>query len=597
MEERLGGLEEKSGRLEEKLGRLKSDLERLKSNLVSQARHALFKCQSVNNLLSLWSNLSQSENVLKFVDTVEANNEADKFKKIFALAKTQERDESLGFCSAPDDKERLIQNMKEFDANSYFGKDTLNSAAIPNNIKLLAVVYNEVIRSATFLESPDASSINATEENEHGETTASGSLKPHTWEIYKKIITKTEEEMSNFYDCALNSLADRKDPNCAISEIRDIVTGLKVPKVYIPGPRAQEVHGHQPIFLWVLRMMARSDVKERNRNQLYHRSVAVDNGDESLKSGEQTGDKVNNSITSTRSEVGTETTCVPGDTTNSGTVRYVDFTVAKQWGHLWVYRDDCLPFVIEIKPFVRPGENWQKVAINALQKVLASPINYVGVACNFAARGIDGHAASAIGTLAYINVYRLKLTNMGTSSIELTLENTGYLPLMFKDVFDKFEASNKREGENPSDTDNISFASEHELPLGFVCVYQLMSAPFKEMHSEMFLSDQSMVPVGYETTSIVFACEGADGKGHVLKVSRFGRRSPLTNEKECLQSCGQTEANNDRCKFLPTFIDQRELPVKIRGYNSTLPAMKLSPRCKEGVLEYILKQQDRAEAA
>jgi hypothetical protein len=91
---------------------------------------------------------------------------------------------------------------------------------------------------------------------------------------------------------------------------------------------------------------------------------------------------------------------------------------------------------------------WDALIINSVQQVLNHTSRYVQVGLNFAGAGVESHATGAIGSLAYIQVYRLELKNPETTDTRLNIVKSELWPLMNKDTFEKWMKTNHREGES-----------------------------------------------------------------------------------------------------------------------------------------------------
>jgi hypothetical protein len=350
---------------------------------------------------------------------------------------------------------------------------------------------------------------------------------------YKTRITESTKNLAELFRCDVQS---NPHPQPTDDNTRH----------YFPGPRGQEVLGAQPVFSCLLDAIG--SVAEKRHVQRYSTKAGTQSLVESPEPNGSVEAACKQEKSPPKSGWGKES-AVQGRT---GRFRYGDFVIKKSGRHFWLYRSDTLPVVIEIKAFYRPDKAWNDLITNAVQQVLNHTSRYVRVGLNFAGAGVESHATGAIGSLAYIQVFRLELKDPGTEETCLKIVKSELLPLMDKESFEHW-----MEGLHPGYGSENSKAVQHMFPqkdeapegapFGLLMMYQLMVSSKSELFGQVHAA---------KANSLQLLASGAFGnvflgkENTVVKFSRHGREAYLSAEAFAYKAVGHFEKEKPLCAHL-----------------------------------------------
>jgi hypothetical protein len=267
-----------------------------------------------------------------------------------------------------------------------------------------------------------------------------------------------------------------------------------------------------------------------------------------------------------------------------GKYRYGDFFIKKSGKHIWVFRADTLPLVYEIKAFYRKDKSWKELIVNAAQQVFNHTSRYLRVGLNFAGAGVNSHATGVIGSLAYIQVYALRLTNVGTPVVDVECVKSDLLPLMSKTNFKRWVKANHRDGEEDGKSEIMEaertlypcHEKEDNVPYGLLLMLQLMLSSKSELFGQTLLKigdDLSLLASG--TFGNVFLMNDDT----VLKLSWHGRASYLKAEGLAYKAVGHyglQEIGKGRCQQLAVAENKKEM-LRIGSVNFEMEALTVRP--------------------
>jgi hypothetical protein len=332
---------------------------------------------------------------------------------------------------------------------------------------------------------------------------------------------------------------------------------------YFPGPRGKEVTGAQPFFACLVEAIA-SVAEDLHRSQ-YSAGNVLQQSDRNL------GCPKSPPKSRLRKEA-----AVMG---LGGGFRYGDFVFQKRDKHFWVFKPDSLPIIIEIKTFYRSDKNWESLVMNAVQQVFNHTSRYLTVGLNFGGAGIESHATGVIGSLAYVQVYRLELKDVGTERVHVKCIKSSMLPLMSQDVFSKWVKANPRSNEENRAEGALEklypngSPDREDVPLGHLVLLQLMTLSKSELFGQTCNDDSNLQLVGSGSFGNVFRTN--DGK--VVKLSRHGRKAYLRAEGYAYKAIGhyglKTEAE---CPNLAV-AEEIKVSIKVGAITREMDALTMRP--------------------
>jgi hypothetical protein len=439
----------------------KAQAENALTLLLNLALKVHMKTDVVDSLLGQMATLSQADNTLN-KGTADVRDQSRRQRNLEKKAEVQYRRESDQVFPRWQSSElqKLYDEAKLVPEKSPFHKSSLRSLwkGLDENTKtsILGIhnSYNTFINDSTILDRPGATAEEtATNSRRPGEPPAKRTRRSagtftttstSTQEEYKERIKESTKILTKLFRRSIDGQSEESDADR---------------KTHFPGPRGQEVHGAQPFFGSLLDAISCvAEVAHKNKFTSHMRrtgSSAVESPKQDPNGSEEASDKQVRSPPKNTCEK--ESAVQGGD----GRFRFGDFVIKKSGCHIWVYRADTLPIVIEINAFYRNDKAWEDLIINAVQQVLNHTSRYVRVGLNFAGAGVASHATGAIGSLAYIQVYVLELKNPGTKEPSLAIVKSKLLPLMKKDTFSKWIKTNHRDDESdkvkPEEAEKILF--------------------------------------------------------------------------------------------------------------------------------------------
>jgi len=530
-----------------------------------------------------------------------------------ALEKKQKMEDQLEAAQAgektlavTDQNKKLLQEQNQFAQDSHFedGK-IVNSRKGSRYLMLLSSVFNLALEQAAFLERYDATSAKVEgSDAQKVEGSDAQNLQPKSLDEYKTHIQDTIKFLERTFEKCHQKLQEWPTNNQSIQAkhefIRDIVKqeiGQDKKPLYFPGPRVQEVEGVQPIFEWLLGKVSFCLLQEDGpiHHRVSEKSPPMSTAINSLKN------------TPRKDKNGREAAVVSNNREES--TRYGDFTCVKDGRHICVYRDDYMPFIIEVKPLWRTEGNWRHMVDSGMQQVLAHTSKYVYMGAIAGGVGANAHASGAIATLAYIQVVRLKLQKMETGEPELVLERTKMLPLMTKKNFREYCKANLRAMSKPEEGLEAQLYGDaeasSEIEPGFLSLGQIVTAPSSELFGHPLASyafengDETTLGsvLGFGTFANVYSiCKNGKACDRVAKISRFGRKQSLESEANVLKVLG-TEANNSKkgSEYLYKLVWESDVLLNVRGYARSYLQIITSPKCDRGALEHIHRAQTQEE--
>ena len=573
---------------------------------------------SIFTLLNSLRRLTQAENI---IDTAAAQHLSNVNKRIRSGLK-KSRAVATDSFQITDGVEDFMTKPIDFEADSHFGHTKIMNSR-PENccLMLLSEVYNQALGIATFLERCDATTATGSkesmdhivEESQDAEnhecqsrTTSvqdapefAPELKPKDLKEYKKHIQDTIIVLDKTF-MACNQLLQQLKQEAPTEEqsiqkkhekikamVSEEMKKCEAP-LYFPGPRVQECEGVQPIFEWLLGKVAFSLSQEEG--PIHHRVI---------ESSPNSKPKSPPSQDTPRKEKNVKEAAVVSNNP-SDHIRYGDFICVKDGRHIWVYRGDFMPFIIEVKPLWRTDKDWSGVLENAIRQILAHTSKYVSISAMAGGVGANSHASGAIGTLAYILVLRLKVEKMETGEPDLVFESTKMLPLMTRENFIKYCKANPRPRSEPKfvGLENDLYGEEvrsSEILTGFLAMSQIVTASSSELFGHPLVSyanenasenkDTLGSVLGFGTFANVYSIRGKDC---VAKISRFGREESLKAEAKILRALAAEENNGKQgSDHLCKFISESEVHLSVRGYSRPYRQIITSPKCDKGALEYI----------
>jgi hypothetical protein len=331
---------------------------------------------------------------------------------------------------------------------------------------------------------------------------------------------------------------------------------------YFPGPRGQEVAGAQPFFACLVEAIA-SVAEDVHRSQYSAGNVLQQNGQNS----ECPKSPPKSRLRKEAAVIGL-----------GGGFRYGDFVVQKDDKHLWVFRPDTLPVIIEIKAFYGSDKDWKSLVINAVQQVFNHMSRYLTVGLNFAGAGVETYATGVIGSLAYIQVYRLELNDVGTEHVHVKCKKSSMLPLMSKDTFSEWVKANPRNREEHRADGAMKklydeYPDPDDVPLGLLVLLQLMLLSKSELFGQTCNDDSNLELIASGTFGNVFRTKD----NTVVKLSRHGRKAYLRAEGSAYRSIGHYGLTNKaECPYLPV-AEETKLSIKVGAITRVMDALTLSP--------------------
>ena len=221
--------------------------------------------------------------------------------------------------------------------------------------------------------------------------------------------------------------------------------------------------------------------------------------------------------------------------------RVVDQTfTAATARHVPLLWDDLIEFSNEEKPEGRASEKPEDCLQRGINQVLCAEAKHVWVGFNFNGVGLNTKATGIVQTPSYVKVIQLKLENVGTPDVKLTLYATDCLPLLPQNIFLKrvegdpnedWWKKNVKYPEKKSDTNEDGAT----LPSGLVLLAQIMASSRKDLlgPDQPILDVSDMV--GYGTFSTIHRTREIDS---VIKVSRYGALAAIQNESDVLKTIG-----------------------------------------------------------
>ena len=239
-----------------------------------------------------------------------------------------------------------------------------------------------------------------------------------------------------------------------------------------------------------------------------------------------------------------------------------------------------MPIVFEVKAFYRADKSWEELIINAVQQVFNHTSRYLRVNLNFAGAGVDSHATGVIGSLAYLQIYRLELKKVGTPDVSVVCVRSALLPLMSKENFLRWVQSNhpdkKGEQSKIKSSENILYsAPEDNVPYGLLAMLQLMTSSKSELFGQTRDSGDGLSLLASGAFGNVYL----KNDGTVVKLSRHGRASYLRAEGLAYKAVGHygpQETGSGRCQNLAV-AENVEETIKVGNRSIKLDALSVKP--------------------
>jgi hypothetical protein len=500
--------ETQNSRLETQKSRVENEL----NLLVGLAERVQVKTKDIDSVLGEMATLTQAENSVGRTSLMAERSARQ--RKLQRRADFQHRDEDDKVF--PKETQGAIDNLFHgavtVSSNSPFHKTNLEEVwnlldeTTKKRIQAIHNIYNAFIRTSEILDRPGCTKTGEAEE------TASNKRRKASSDNQNEAATTLNETAAG-KETRTRTIAE-DDYKRKIAESTKILTELFQHDVqsnshpthdgkphFFPGPRGQEVGGAQPFFGCLLDAIGLVAEKWHVQKWSTKRTASVESPEQEkspLKNGLEKesaespdpngrGEAAHKQEKSPPKSGWGKESAVQG---RDGSFRYGDFVIKRSGCHIWVYRPDTLPVVIEIKAFYRNDKAWDELMINAVQQVLNHTSRYVRVGLNFAGAGVKSHATGAIGSLAYIQVYRLELEKPGTEETCLKIVKSELLPLMDKSTFEIWMRANQRVAEDVDlggaldhlfSEEGRLFSKEDEVPFGLLAMYQLMMSSKSEL--------------------------------------------------------------------------------------------------------------------
>jgi hypothetical protein len=559
--------------------------------VLSLAQTVHSKTKEVDTLLALMATLTQAENTID-KGTAVVRDQSRRQKNLQKKADVQYRRESdQVFPNTP--MQTLYQEAEPVTEESPFHKSSLRSLwkSLDENTKTIILgihsSYNTFIKDSIILDRPGATKTGAAEETATN-STASKQMRgikrarlsagtdtttsTSTQEEYNKNVEESMKILTKLFRHCIDGQSEEKESAPAANQESH----------YFPGPRGQEVIGAQPFFgslLDAISCVAEVVHKQQCSLKRQTGSSAVESPKQDLNGSEEASHK--EQVRSPPKNTCEKESAVQG---RDGSFRFGDFVIKKNGCHIWVYRADTLPIVIEIKAFYRSDKAWEDLIINAVQQVLNHTSRYVRVGLNFAGAGVESHATGAIGSLAYIQVYALELKDPGTTAPSLAIVKSELLPLMKKDIFSQWIEKNSRDDDEsdkmkPDEVTRILFpvtndedTKDDDVPFGLLTMFQLMMSSKSELFGQTRTSDDDLQLLASGAFGNVFLTKD----NSVVKLSRHGRRAYLRAEEFAYKAVGHfgKEKRSFAHLAVATF---KYASVVVGTITTTMPSLIINP--------------------
>ena len=238
-------------------------------------------------------------------------------------------------------------------------------------------------------------------------------------------------------------------------------------------------------------------------------------------------------------------------------------------------RDDLAEIMVEIKPPERRDESPLSLNVECNNQLQGSLAKHVGVGFNFKCFGSNTRATGIILTTFYVQIVQLRLEDVGTENVQLSVLHTPCLPLLPKTIFDDQIDSSKSKKEwkqlvgYSSDDDNV--------PRGLIALANLMTTHRSAIFGPVpFQSAVLADMIGFGAFSTIHAVKQEPNQ--VIKVSRYGADTILQHEAEVLRNLQKTPDDSSSHPNIVDFIGYGVERLTLCEQEIELQALRLGPR-------------------
>ena len=560
-------LEAKRCQLEAKRRQLVERIRDIGDNLTSikgKSQTILSQTEKAASLLRSLSNHSQD----KIENTFEEQDNNRKRQKI-ERQREQLGDNERFITNQISDEERFYENCARMDeSDRFFSERAISEVVVPDRIRRIATVYNMAFENCeSFLISPKSKEqhggIKVPSVNEYDQKVKE--LKT----CMDKILDENEEEKSGFAafaDMFRGCVQQNQD------EARENYRSFK--KVSMVGPRSQEVEGAQPLFAWVLdKILGVVNIEDRRKATTAASGEDRHSFSKILRSNE----------------------APVLDFKDNKPVRFGDCAFTIEGCSLKIFPPDCVPIMLELKPWFRAGSPHCKVIQGGIQQNVSHLAKFLSVCFNWSGAGMDSFGTGLLATLAYVWVIRIELTGVGTEKCEVRLFKSKRFPLLSRNGFQNWIPSNGHTGSKRTeeeDLENELYPDNHtedDIPIGFKLLYRLYSMKSENLFGSLWRDKQDSSEnavvgafLGSGTFSYVFQATSAatGGADSIIKITRFGIIRALKKEIQALKELGQQDDEQIGRRHLPVLRQYGLKSVKVGSITRQLEYIEIFPSAK-----------------
>ena len=536
----------------------------------------------IKSILGSLSMLSQAEGTLTSTKTDGfAQNQAAENER----NRNIDHDSEAHFLPKKLDVPAMKMKAVAFEDPSPFSLASLRKVEIPLRAKLVIAVFEKAMGTGKFLKrykkmktssgEKKGGKTKSDEETSKDEDAESGSF---TLPVYKEQIQNTVSKLRKVLDEVIDDhtkFVANKDSNESL-QINIDELGIE-PELAFPGPTCQEVEGVHPIWTLLLEYIGKCH--------------AIDSTEKTAVSSHTDADGLPPPLRTRKTP--NETQRIKPEMATEGTIerkkRYSDLVVWKIGRFVSIMRDDAIMFCIELKPGQRTYSDVLQMINEYKDQNLCHMSKSVAVGFNFAGVGVNTHATSVGGTLCFVTVYQLQLSEAGTPNADLSLKSTDVMPLFSPEIIDSWYGSDPPKSAANRESiakvkkrlypDNgASHDSSDDVQLGFKALWQL----FGMSHASLFGPEWKKASpglgtlLGSGTFGSVYKYQHLAYDDSVVKVSRFGRRKAIDNDVKVLSYL--SKQHTDAHGHIQCYKKHGLLEIEIGGVTKKMPAVVTSPQ-------------------
>ena len=269
--------------------------------------------------------------------------------------------------------------------------------------------------------------------------------------------------------------------------------------------------------------------------------------------------------------------------------RWVDFESTPLTPFEPLLYNHSISLLGEAKNVCRVGQCAQILHKDAINQIIGNLAKRTLVAFDIGDVGINSISVGIVLTTVYMQVIRLRLSNMGKENVELKIERTRVYPLVTRQAFEKIVTKD----EDREYLQSQLFPAEDEesdCPEGIIRLWELLHSSDTDLYMSffgrpnqkaIFEGDRGKLVIGgllgSGSQGLVYAVDANDREGaFVVKASVAGETIHIKREIEALRKLSRSIEN--RCPYIPTLKDRGCVEYSVRQTVAKVPAILLAPK-------------------